>query len=730
MIALLAAATAFASFGHELNLSQALAASLGGTLLRYQTGFGLFTCFLGFGALTYQSLQKKIEPRDILIKAQIILIGLGTLGPSWIDFFSPMKRSPSQTELFSIACYLPLVAVAFISGFELPALMELAKRIGKNSFRALAWDYWGMVGASLAYPLVLLDGLGIKGSSILMGLINAIALAMCTRIPQRLPNTDDQKAVDTHPEKTLNSGLIASLLFFVSFCSMTYELLLAAIISDLIQNEVLAHALTIGLFLLGLGAGTARSQRYKDPVLGLLRVELSLTTLGALGLIILMGLATFWTTYMGIPEVMRKSELLILLLSPLALLIGYLSGFELPLLLRLWGCENSFGLAFSLNYSGALAAGLMVPLWMLPSWGAGPSLIFTATINFICAGIILLFAVRRAIYGIALFFTGLIVIQALPLTIKIEQVFLKSHYFQLRIDSINLTAFKNYLLSLSAIKNIYRKTTAYQNIDLIEPNTGTGAFSLNQFALYLNRQPQFNSIDWTTYHQSLMYGAFNLAGQVPQSVLILGGGDGILAGQLLETENVKSITLVEIDKAVVQLSQTHSQILAMNQGSLSHPKLHIVYEDAFVFLHQTRQHFDAIFIDFPYPVNYELSRLFSTEFFQAVLHTLTPNGFVALDAPIWFDLEKNKENPQAYTLLMNTLHFSGFKSLYTFGPMEPFLFAQAEPKNLAFDYSKLPKGLANSVFVNLTPIDHFTLPMQWDAKMVNSVFWPKRFQLK
>ena len=100
----------------------------------------------------------------------------------------------------------------------------------------------------------------------------------------------------------------------------------------------------------------------------------------------------------------------------------------------------------------------------------------------------------------------------------------------------------------------------YQNIDIIPkrflkyPIPHLTLYGKGM-ALYLNRQPQFFSNFWKTYHESIVVGGAVLTGKEPENILILGGGDGLLVSQIIEFyKNVNTITLVEIDPAMIKLA--------------------------------------------------------------------------------------------------------------------------------------------------------------------------------
>ena len=77
-------------------------------------------------------------------------------------------------------------------------------------------------------------------------------------------------------------------------------------------------------------------------------------------------------------------------------------------------------------------------------------------------------------------------------------------------------------------------------------------------------------------------------------VLILGGGDGLAAREILKYDEVKNITLVDLDAEIIKLCKTNKDILKLNNGSLDNPKMNIVNEDAYKFLEQSNKKYDVI----------------------------------------------------------------------------------------------------------------------------------------
>ena len=60
----------------------------------------------------------------------------------------------------------------------------------------------------------------------------------------------------------------------------------------------------------------------------------------------------------------------------------------------------------------------------------------------------------------------------------------------------------------------------------------------------------------------------------------MGGGDGLLARDVLKYPSVEHITLVDIDEAMTNLAKTNHLLTDINQRSLHDPRVSIVNQDA------------------------------------------------------------------------------------------------------------------------------------------------------
>ena len=117
----------------------------------------------------------------------------------------------------------------------------------------------------------------------------------------------------------------------------------------------------------------------------------------------------------------------------------------------------------------------------------------------------------------------------------------------------------------------------------------------------------------------------------PARALIIGGGDGGAAEELLKHSCVQSVTLVEIDQAVIDVARTHLQ--AIHHGvineSTGHPKLTLHVADGFEFVKNSTQFYDLIILDLTDPGGPSIP-LYTADFYRACAARLNSGGILGL----------------------------------------------------------------------------------------------------
>ncbi len=144
------------------------------------------------------------------------------------------------------------------------------------------------------------------------------------------------------------------------------------------------------------------------------------------------------------------------------------------------------------------------------------------------------------------------------------------------------------------------------------------------------------------YHEMLVHPAMVT---VPgaKRVLIIGGGDGGTAREVLRHPTVDKVVMVEIDSVVVDACKAHMPTL----GSWDDPRLELLIGDGIAYVKQSDvEPFDVILLDGSDPVG-PAEGLFNKDFYEGVSRLLRPNGVFALQSespmiqrPVFLDVVK------------------------------------------------------------------------------------------
>src|SRR5262245_48880349 len=152
---------------------------------------------------------------------------------------------------------------------------------------------------------------------------------------------------------------------------------------------------------------------------------------------------------------------------------------------------------------------------------------------------------------------------------------------------------------------VFTKTTHYQRIVITRGRAG--------FQLFLNGHLQFSSADEYRYHEALTHPAMMSVAN-PRRVLIMGGGDGLALREILRYPTVESVTLVDLDHDMTNLSKVFPPLADLNKHSYDDPRVTVINQDAMIWLEEPVEAFDAVIIDFPDPNTFALGKLYTTRF--------------------------------------------------------------------------------------------------------------------
>ncbi len=128
------------------------------------------------------------------------------------------------------------------------------------------------------------------------------------------------------------------------------------------------------------------------------------------------------------------------------------------------------------------------------------------------------------------------------------------------------------------------------------------------------------------YHENLVHIAA-IAHPSPETALVVGGGDGGSAEELLKYPSMKSVTLVEIDLAVIDIARKY--LAEVHRGALADPRLTLKVEDGLAFVRGSTATYDLIVLDLTDPGGPSVP-LYQVDFYRACAARLNPSGAMTL----------------------------------------------------------------------------------------------------
>jgi spermidine synthase len=407
----------------------------------------------------------------------------------------------------------------------------------------------------------------------------------------------------------------------IATCGLVYELLAGTLASYVLGDSVTQFSLIIGIYLFALGVGAWLS-RFIETGLArkFIEVELGVALLGGASAPLLF-LSFGRLSYFHV------------VLYGVVFAVGVLVGLELPLLMRILKDVLDFkelvSRVLTFDYVGALIASLLFPLFLVPKLGLVRTSLVFGLLN-AGVGLWATWFMRPLIKGEVSGLRGRAVIVIALLGIGI-------------VKANALTTLSEDELFADEI--IYSRTTQYQRIVVTRGRAG--------FQLFLNGHLQFSSTDEYRYHEALVHPAMTLAGSA-RRVLVLGGGDGLALREILRYSSVESITLVDLDPAMTNLSEAFSPLAELNRHSFSDPRVQVINEDAMVWLEAPRGPYDAVVVDFPDPNTFALGKLYTTRFYRLLKASLTPDAAVSVQctSPLF---ARN-----SYWCIVKTIEAAGF----------------------------------------------------------------------
>jgi len=171
---------------------------------------------------------------------------------------------------------------------------------------------------------------------------------------------------------------------------------------------------------------------------------------------------------------------------------------------------------------------------------------------------------------------------------------------------------------LAVRRTVARQRTRFQSMQILD----TAAYGR---ALVLDRVVQTTEGDEFIYHEMMTHVPL-IAHPQPRRVLIIGGGDGGIAREVLRHPSVEQVTMVEIDPAVIQACRRYLPKICGR--AFRDRRLQVVVDDGARYVRTSQERFDVAIIDSPDPIG-PATVLFVTAFYRHVARLLRRSGVMA-----------------------------------------------------------------------------------------------------
>jgi len=181
--------------------------------------------------------------------------------------------------------------------------------------------------------------------------------------------------------------------------------------------------------------------------------------------------------------------------------------------------------------------------------------------------------------------------------------------------------FKDTALSFKLKNKLYSKKSKYQLIEIYQTEKHGNLMALDG-CFMVSEKEEF------VYHEMLTHIPL-FTHPSPENVLIIGGGDGGTAREVLKHKTVKNVDFVEIDEEVYNVSKKYFKNLT--KGLEADKRLKFLFGDGIKFVKETENKYDIVLVDSTDPSDIS-GGLFSFEFFQDVYNILKKDGIMVMQS--------------------------------------------------------------------------------------------------
>lgn len=589
-----------------------------------------------------------------------------------------------QASAGPLAWALPFALVgvpAIAMGGTVPvltrALAPSRQGVGGTGGRLYAANTAGAITGALLPAFVLIPSLGVQGSALAAGALNAVAALGAVAISrQPRPGLGASIAADapraqSSPDSA-HARIAVALYAVAGGIALGYEVVWSQAIAQFISTRSFAFSIVLATYLLGLALGSAIAARHAD------RVRDPWSAFGVLvgmaGLCALGGVAGAGGWLM---DAQRHASALALAATgnlltsmcasfavaacAIVLVPTLLLGAAFPFALRMAangragdtnsGIGAAVGRVLALNTAGGIAGTLFAGFELVPSLG----LIRSLGVLAVAAGLI---GLSAALSGGIARRAGIVVCASIAALSSIVAIVTPAD----RLGALLATSHGGSLA--------YYEESAGGTVAVLDQGDGAQRFR----RLYI--QGVSNSGDAMTSRRYMRLQALAplmVHAGTPRSALVIGLGTGITGGALLTWPTLEKRAVAELLPAVVRASSRFDG----NFGMSADPRIDVRVADGRRELLSRGERYDLVTLEPPPPSAAGVVNLYSTDFYRLAAARLNEGGIVAQ----WLPLATQNED-QTRSLIQSFLQVFPHAALWTTEFHEMMLVGSMQPMPL------------------------------------------------
>lgn len=397
-------------------------------------------------------------------------------------------------------------------------------------------------------------------------------------------------------------------LFNVGFVSSAIQLLLLREIMNISGGYELIAGTFLGSWLIASAVGSAMA--LKSPLNNIFKINLLFFLGPVVSVFFMMMLTRFFLNPGETPSYLTSIIFTFCVLLPFC----FISGFTFIKLVTEADSVNGLtaGTSFAVETAGGIVAGILVSFISIVSLNTYQTIILVI------------------IYGLTYTLTS-----------------------QLRPDNRNLLLFRVLVLIISSLTIIsapdrlfrqflLRSVTVKSSVDTPYGNITEGVYGEEE-SIYYDHRLLYYSDDMIEREEDIHYPLLQLGD--PESILLISGS---LNPHLAEINKYSAgkVVYVERDPALIK-AERHPDFLSINE-------IIIENKDAYTYIKDTEEKFDAVILMLPPPSSLLLNRFYTYEFFKEVKNVIKPGGVFSCSPGINPDY-LNAESVQLFSSIYNSL---------------------------------------------------------------------------